>query len=114
MSFAGSTDTASIGIDSPVSSSAPRTWSTSAGHVSSQVEYTNVTTNGRPRYASSETALPSWSCSANGGAIAPGGRTNPAQPVEPTATPADPSSPREAMKTPATAAAAHSVSVTRA
>ena len=48
VSFAGSTETASSGMSSPVSSSAPRTWSTSAGHVSWQVEYTNVIANGRP------------------------------------------------------------------
>ena len=38
VSFAGSTETASSGTSAPVSSSAPRTWSTSAGQVSSQVE----------------------------------------------------------------------------
>ena len=80
--------------------------------MSSQVEYTNVTTNGRPRYASSETGLPSWSRSANVGAIAPGRPHEPGPAGRADGDARRPSSPREAMNTPATAAAAHSVSVT--
>ncbi len=111
MSPLGSTETASSGMSEPVSSSAPRTWSTSAGQVSSQVEYTNVTATGLPRYCAIVAGSPSWSRSSKSGAVAPGGRTKPAQPPALTAAR---SSPRAAIATPITAAAAQTVRVIRA
>ena len=73
-----------------------------------------MSATGRPRYCAIVAGFPSWSRRLKSGAVAPGGRTNPAQPVGPTVTASRRPSPRAAMATPMTAAAAQSVSVSSA
>src|SRR5919206_233915 len=82
--------------------------STSAGHVSLHVEYTNAKTTVCPRSDAAVTVFPSWSLSVKSGIRAPGGRSAPCQP-EGTDSP-----PACASHTPKTPAAAQTTSVVSA